>query len=103
MSLSTAKEEYIATTSVLAQVLWMKNTLKDIIGSYDERISILCDNTSAINISKNSVIHSRKKPISIRYHFLREKIAENEAKLEYVPIKDQVAKIFLKGSSKRYI
>lgn len=74
----------------------MNQTLKDIRVSHDEPISILCDNKSAINISKNLVMHSRTKRISIRYHFLREKVAENEVKLEYSPTMDQVANIFTK-------
>ena len=34
------------------------------------RSEIRCDNTSAINISKNPVHHSRTKHIDIRHHFL---------------------------------
>jgi hypothetical protein len=50
----------------------MKQTLKDIQVEYDEPIPIYCDNTSAINISKNSVMHSKTKHIPFKYHFLRE-------------------------------
>jgi hypothetical protein len=37
---------------------------------YDEPISIFCDNTSAISISKNLVMHSKTKHIPIKFHFL---------------------------------
>jgi hypothetical protein len=37
----------------------MKQTLTDIQVEYDEPIPIYCDNTSAINISKNLVMHSK--------------------------------------------
>lgn len=100
MSLSTVEEKYITTTSCCTHVLWMKETLKDIRLSYDEPIFILCDNINAINILKNSIMHSRKKHISIQYHFLREKFVENEVDLEYVPIKDQVVDIFTKDLPK---
>lgn len=56
--------------------------------TYDKHVSILCDNTSATNTSKNPVLHSRTKHISIRYHFLREKVTDHEVKLEYVANKD---------------
>jgi len=72
--LSTTKAEYIVVACCCTQVLWMKQTLKDIRVVYEEPISIFCDNTSAINISKNLVMHSRTKHISIRYHFLRKKV-----------------------------
>eukprot|EP00253_Pinus_taeda_P012621 PITA_12621 len=59
-------------------------------------ISILCDNTSAINISKNPVMHSKTKHIPIKYHFLREQVLEQKVKLEYVASKEQVADILTK-------
>eukprot|EP00253_Pinus_taeda_P025547 PITA_25547 len=59
-------------------------------------ISILCDNTSAISISKNPFMHSKTKHIPIKYHFLREQVLEQKVKLEYVPSKEQVADILTK-------
>lgn len=78
----------------------MKKTLKDVKVIYDEPIPILCDNTIASNISKNLVMHLGTKHISISYHFLREKVVDPEVKLEYVPIEDQGANIFIKEFSK---
>lgn len=54
----------------------------------------MCDNIGAINIS---VMNSRNKHISISYHFLREKVANKEFKLEYVPTMDQITNIFTKA------
>ena len=59
-------------------------------------ISVRFDNTSAINISKNMIMHSRTKHIAIRYHFLKEKVAKGEVKLEFVPTSEQVVDIFTK-------
>lgn len=78
----------------------MKQTLRDIGMVCDRPISIFCDNTSAINISNNPVIHSRTKHISIKYHFLREKVLENEVKLEYVTTKEKIVDIFTKALPK---
>ena len=79
---STAEAEYIAATTCCTQVLWMKQTLTDIQVEYDEPIPIYCDNTSAINISKNSVMHSKTKHNPIKYHFLREQVIEKNIKVE---------------------
>eukprot|EP00253_Pinus_taeda_P021548 PITA_21548 len=59
-------------------------------------MSILCDNTSAISISKNPVMHSKTEHIPIKYHFLWEQVLEQKVKLEYVPSKEQVADILTK-------
>jgi hypothetical protein len=94
--LSTTKVDYIATTSCCTQVLWMKQTLTDIHVEYDEPIPIYCDNTSAINISKNPVMHTKTKHIPIKYHFLREQVAKKNIRVEYVGTKEQVSDIFTK-------
>ena len=63
-------------------------------------VMIMCDNSSVINISKNPVQHSRTKHIELRYHFLKDKVAKEEIKLEYVPTNDQVADVFTKSLPK---
>ena len=80
--------------------MWMKQTLQDMKVSIDEPISIKCDNTSAISISKNPILHSKTKHISIKYHFLREQVAQKLVKLEYVPTKEQTTNIFTKPLAK---
>eukprot|EP00253_Pinus_taeda_P003540 PITA_03540 len=96
IALSTAEAEYVAATSFCTQLLWMMQTLQDFQITCTPPISILCDNTSAITISKNLVMHSNTKHIPIKYHFLREQVLEQKVKLEYVPSKEQVADILSK-------
>jgi pyruvate-formate lyase len=72
--LSIVETKYIVETSCCRQVLWMNQTLKDIGVMCDEPIPIFYDNTRQINISNNLVMHSRTNHISIKYHFLREKV-----------------------------
>ena len=55
-----------------------------------------CDNTSAINISKNLVMHTKTKHIVIKYHYLRELLQDKEVKMEYVSTKEKIADIFTK-------
>ena len=60
ISLSTAEAEYIATGSCCTQLRKMQKLFHDY-GICQEHLTIYCDNTSAINISKNPVQHSRTK------------------------------------------
>jgi hypothetical protein len=96
VSLSIAEAEYIVTASWCTQVLWMKLTLTDIQVEYDEPIPIYYDNTSTISISNNSLMHSKMKHISIKYHFLWEQVVEKNIRVEYVGTKEQVTDIFTK-------
>ena len=76
----------------------MKQTLSDF-NLFFEHVLIKCDNTSAINISKNPVQHSRIKHIVIKYHFLRDYAQKGDITLEFVSTKDQLADIFTKPLS----
>nr|KYP56105.1 Copia protein [Cajanus cajan] len=93
VALSTAEAEYIAAGSCCAQILWMKQQLSDFGLSLDH-IPIKCDNTSAINLSKNPVLHSRTKHIEIRRHFLRDHVQKGDCVLEFVETKNQLDDIF---------
>ena len=57
-------------------------------------IPIKCDNTSAINLSKNLIQHSITKHIDIRHHFLRDHIQNDDISLEFIDTNNQLADIF---------
>ena len=65
-----------------------------------KNILIKCDNTSAINLTKNSIQYSRSKYIEIRHHFIREHIQNNDIMLEYINTKNQLVDIFTKALNK---
>jgi hypothetical protein len=71
VALSTAETEYIAASHCCAQLLWMRQTLRDY-GYKLSKVPLLCDNESAIRMADNPVEHSRTKHIDIQYHFLRD-------------------------------
>ena len=75
--------EYIFIASCCAQILWMKQTVLDFGMSY-EHVPIRCANTSAINLSKNPVLHLRARHIDIRHYFLHDHIQKGDIMLEFV-------------------
>jgi len=95
VALSIAEAEYISAGSCCAQILWMKQQLSDY-GILLDHIPIRCDNTSAINLSKNPIQHSRTKHIEIRHHFLRDHVLKGDCVLEFVDTKNQLTDIFTK-------
>jgi hypothetical protein len=78
----------------------MIQTLADLEVKYAAPIPIHYDNTSAINVSKNHVLHSKTKHIPIKYHFLREKVTNQVVKVHYIPTTEQIADIFTKTLAK---
>ena len=41
------------------------------LGVKQSKCVIYCDNSSAIKLSKNPILHGRSKHIDVRFHFLR--------------------------------
>ena len=95
IALSTAEAEYITAGNCYAQILWIKQQLSDF-GVSMSNIPIFCNNTSAINITKNPVQHSRTKHIEIRHHFSRDHILKNDISIEFIDSLNQIADIFTK-------
>jgi hypothetical protein len=95
VALSTAEAEYIAAGHCCAQLLCMRQTLRDY-GYKLSKVPLLCDNESAIHMADNPVEHSRTKHIAIWYHFLRDHQQRGDIKIAYVSTKEQLADIFTK-------
>ncbi|GJT28999.1 putative reverse transcriptase domain-containing protein [Tanacetum coccineum] len=93
--MSSAEAEYVVTARCCASILWMKSQLSDYDIHY-KMVPIFCDNTSAIAISNNPVLHSRTKHIDIRYHFIRDHILKGDIELHFIPAEYQLNDIFTK-------
>ncbi|GKE82950.1 hypothetical protein Tco_1552950, partial [Tanacetum coccineum] len=95
VAMSLAEAEYVDAARCCTNILWMKGQLID----YDiiyENVPIFCDNTSAIAISNNPVMHSRTKNIDIRYHFIKDHVLKGYIELHFIPTQYQLADIFTK-------
>ncbi|GJZ02673.1 hypothetical protein Tco_0520634 [Tanacetum coccineum] len=94
-AMSLAEAEYVAVAGCCTNILWMKSKLTD----YDiiyEKVPIFYDNTSAISISNNLVLHSRTKHIDIIYHFIGDHILKGDIELHFIPTQYQRVDIFTK-------
>jgi hypothetical protein len=95
IALSTAEAEYISAAKCCTQLLWMKHQLED----YQIRISsipLLCDNTAAICLSKNPILHSRAKHVEIKHHFIRDYVQKGVIEIQFIDTEHQWADIFTK-------
>jgi hypothetical protein len=95
VALSTAEVEYITAGHCCAQLLYMRQTIRDY-GYKLSKVPLLCDNESAICMADNPVEHSRTKHIYIRYHFLRDHQQKGDIKIAYINTHNQLANIFTK-------
>jgi hypothetical protein len=95
VALSTIEAKYIAARHYCAQLFLMRQTLRDY-GYKLSKVSLLCDNESAICMVDNPIEHSHTKHIDIRYHFLRDHQQRGDITIKYVSTHNQLADIFTK-------
>ena len=73
----------------------MRQTLRDF-GYNLSKVSLLCDNESAIRMADNPVEHSRTKHIDIQHHFLRDHQQKGDIEVYHINTENQLADIFTK-------
>jgi hypothetical protein len=73
----------------------MRQTLQEF-GYNLRKISLLCDNESAISLEENPIEHSRTKHIDIRHHFLRDHQQRGDIDVCHISTENQLADIFTK-------
>jgi hypothetical protein len=95
VALSTVEAKYVAAGQCCAQLLWMRQTLRDI-GYNLSKVPLICDNESAIRLADNPVEHSRTKHIDIRHHFLRDHQQKGDIDIYHISTENQLADIFTK-------
>jgi len=97
VSRSSAEAEYRAVANGVAEVIWLRQLLKEIHHPLDSACLVYCDNVSAIYLSSNPVQHQRTKHVEIDLHFVRERVAMGVVHVLHVPTTSQFADVFTKG------
>ena len=98
VAISSMEAEYMAAFFAVQEVVWLRGVLIEMDLDYSQPVPLLIDNQSAIRLAKNPMYHKRSKHIEIKWHWLREKVAErNVVELVYVKSVDNTADIFTKA------
>jgi hypothetical protein len=71
------------------------HTMRDF-GLSFEKVSLMCDNTSAISVAKNSVFHKKMRHVESRHHFLKDHVEKGDIEMRYIDTERQLADIFTK-------
>eukprot|EP00253_Pinus_taeda_P025601 PITA_25601 len=96
VTLSTAEAEYVAATVAACQAIWMRRMLRSLCQEQTKGTIIFCDNSSAIELSKNYVFHKRTKHIDTKFHYIRELVNKGEIVLKHCRTQEQVVDILTK-------
>lgn len=83
IALSTAEAEYVAAASSVVELIYLKGLVFDFTGSEMNSV-LLVDNQSAISMINTNENSKRTKHIDIKVHFIRDIVAKQLIKVNYV-------------------
>ena len=87
----------MALSQATQEAVWLQRLLEEVGETTSDGTTIMEDNQGAMTTAQNPVFHHRTKHIQIRYHYVREAVAEGIIKLVYCPTKEMLADIFTKA------
>ena len=64
--------QYIAATHATKEAMWIRMFLAKIGHLLTQRVTLYCNNQSAISVSKNNQFHVQKKHIVVQHHFFQD-------------------------------
>ncbi|CAL1403572.1 unnamed protein product [Linum trigynum] len=99
VSKSSTEAEYRAMSEVGSEMVWIRRLLSDFGVACPAPMTLYVDNTSAIRIAANPVLHDRTKHIKIHVHYVRDLLRDGTISLHHLPTEEQVADLFTKAFS----
>ena len=100
VALSTTEAEYVAMCESAQEAVWLRRLLGDIGFTQNAPTVVFEDNQGAISLSANPKDHTRTKHIDIKYHYVREKVAEKQLEIQYCATGEMLADTLTKGLPK---
>jgi hypothetical protein len=98
VTLSSTEAEYVASSEIAKEAIFVKNILDSIGIKINLPIHIRVDNVGAIYLANNYATGQRTKHIDIRAHFLREYIESGVLKVVFIRSEDNDADILTKNT-----
>jgi hypothetical protein len=80
-ALSTTEAEYVSATEVIKEAIWMWGLISKLRVPQDV-IKVYCDSHSVIYLTKNDMNLFKTKHIDIKYHYIRDIVAEGKIKVD---------------------
>jgi len=84
VALSSTEAEYMALTASAQEAMSLRSLAEDFSIDVSQPALLYEDNKGSIAMSVNPVLHQASKHISIRHHFIREKVANGDVCLRYI-------------------
>ena len=85
--------EYISCSASVQEAVCLRRFLQhlEIVKTVSEPVIIFCDSMAALACSKDPKYHGKIKYIQIRYHYVRDMVAQKEVILKHISTSNMVA------------
>ena len=97
VALSSTEAEYMALSDASRQCVWIKSLMGEIGYSTNFAVPLAGDNQGSLFMATNPVTEARSKHIDIRYHYIREVIANKHIDVFFIEGNDNPADLFTKN------
>ena len=93
VALSTMEAEYVAYSAATQDAVWLRSFLQhlEIVKTALEPVTIFCNNTAALAVTKDPKYHEKTKHIKKIYHYIRDAIIEKDVILKHISTSNMVA------------
>ena len=95
VALSSTEAEYMALSDAVREILYVYQLMKDLL-VLTLPVVVHVDNQGAAFIAEKEVNNKLTKHIDVRFHFVRQYIADKIIDMQYIPTALNVADIFTK-------
>ena len=95
------KAKFVALSAAVQEGVWLRQFLEHlrVIPSCNS-LTIMIDSQMSIAYSKDPKFHSKAKHIDIKYHYVKDMVAQGELTLKYVSTHDMIVDPFTKVVSR---
>ncbi|MCO5614156.1 hypothetical protein L7F22_068437 [Adiantum nelumboides] len=97
VALLSTKSGYRGIVVAACEVAWLEMLLQDLEIQVQDLVVIYYDSLNNIQLAWNPVFHAYTKHIEIYYHFIRERVLDDDMNLAYVDTEDQAANLLTKA------
>jgi hypothetical protein len=98
VALSSCESEYIALCAAAQESVHLRYLFLELVPDVKGTpIVVFEDNTSTIEVSKNPVLHEKQKHVDIKYHYVKECIAEGRIQVRYLGTSLMLADLLTKA------
>jgi hypothetical protein len=97
---SSTYAEYIAAAEAAKELVWLRRLLEELHEGIAGPTILHIDNRAADLLARNPVNHAATKHVDVRYHFIRECIADGTTSLKLIGTNDMAADVLTKSLAK---